>query len=186
MSESSGLIASLVNSFARLDGDLRDANVPEVLRVGDGNEGGWGEWGPVRVITAREALGDVYRDMPGPFPPLFEELLLGYRWLEVDLRLLRLRPNPPGEGLGGFKESVLEDRGLTDYLLPRRLVPFGKGPGCNYDPICFDLSRTMPNGDCPIVQLDHEDILCKRGPVSSSLVAVSFEELVKVLVGLVD
>jgi hypothetical protein len=178
------LIDSLVNSFARLDGNMRGASVPEMLRVEPLGERVWGKWRPVRVATQSEALASVYEDIPGPFPSLFEEMLLTYRWLEVDLRLLRLRPNPPGPNLAGFKESVLEDRGLTDYLLPRRFVPFGKGPDYNYDPICFDLSRRMPNGDCPIVKFDHEDILCGRESVSNSILAASFKELVEVLVSL--
>jgi hypothetical protein len=184
MDASSSLIVSLVNSFARLDGDMRGASVPEMLRPEPLGKRIWGKWRPVHVATPTEALASVYQNIPGPFPPLFEEMLLTYRWLEVDLRLLRLRPNPPGPDLAGFKESVLKDRCLTDYLLPRRFVPFGMGPDYNYDPICFDLSRRMPNGDCPIVQFDHEDILCGRESVSSSILVASFEELVKMLVSL--
>jgi hypothetical protein len=79
---------------------------------------------------------------------------------------------------------VLEDKGLTDYLIPRRLVPFGKGPYYDYDPVCFDLSHRRADGECPILRLDHEDIFDDIEPVKSSVLAPSFEELVVALVKL--
>jgi len=183
MNERAAMIKHLVDSFATLDGDLTNENVPELLRCGDVDKAGWSTWRPVRFSTPARHLVELYRLIPGPLPPLFEELLLSYRWLEVDLRLLRLRPNPPGPGLVGFADSILEDVALTDYLFPRRLVPFGKGAGTNYDPVCFDLSKAGANCDRPVVQLDHEDILSSSVQVKEWMIAVTFRNLIDQVLG---
>ena len=52
--------------------------------------------------------------------------MLSYRWAEVDLGLFTLMSNPPGVGLD---KLFLKDQILTEFLLPRGHVQFGKGPG---------------------------------------------------------
>jgi hypothetical protein len=111
---------------------------------------------------------------------LFERLLLNYRWPEADLDTMFVFPNPPGPGLLGFLQQPLIDKGLAEMLLPARLVQFGRAGGGNYDPVCFDLQATS-DSDCPIVQIDHEEILCNFRIKRVSAIAPSFRDLVATL-----
>lgn len=66
-------------------------------------------WRPVRVQTDPAAFAPVYAALPAKFPPLYERLLLTYRWADVDLRTLTLMANPPGGDLSAFLQHVSND-----------------------------------------------------------------------------
>ena len=114
---------------------------------------------PTAVTTPKTALEALYESIPGRLPRLFERLLLMYRWPPAELGPFRLFSNPPSPGLEGFARQPLRDRHLAETLLPARYVQFGRGPYGDYDPVCFDLRRGTGR-DCPIVRIDHEEILC--------------------------
>jgi hypothetical protein len=68
------------------------------------------------------------------------------------------------------------DPGLWNALIPAGFIQFGKGPDVDYDPVCFDIrART---GDCRIVKIDHEEILCNNRIKVVAELAPSFEKLV--------
>jgi hypothetical protein len=136
---------------------------------------------PQPVATPGAALEALNKGLPGRLPRLFEALLSTYRWPEADLDSVFFFANPPGADLSGFVDQVLQDRGLADSLLPARLVQFGRGPGGSYDPVCFDLHRSHA-GDCPIVRVDHEEILCNCRIKVVGQLADTFRSLVTAIV----
>jgi hypothetical protein len=73
---------------------------------------------------------------------------------------------------------VTRDRALYDFLRPRKLFQFGMGADANYDPVCFDLRKLDLKQDCPVLQIDHEDIFQDIDPPSTMQLAESFHELV--------
>jgi hypothetical protein len=154
------LIRRFVATFAQLDelGCLPSAPPPPELFAGMDADGSVC-WRPAVIATPREQLHELYRRVPGPFPALYEELVLNYRWLEVDLQTARLLANPPGPTLDGLADEMLGDPVLINTLLPAGFIPFGKATDLCYDPMCFDLDSRQGD-DCPIVQLEHESILC--------------------------
>ncbi len=143
--------------------------------------GAYGEkhWQPLKVETPRSALDSIYAKLPARFPPLYERLVLSYRWAEVDLGTYRLVANPPGSGVDGLFREMSGDEGLTESLLPAGYIQFGKGPDVNYDPVCFDLNARRKNREFRIVQIDHEEILCNYRIKVVDELAPSFEQLVK-------
>ncbi len=158
------LLARFVATFERLD-DLTclasEPAPPELARPesDDWDSWQWDRWHPASIATGRDQLKALYRKVPGPFPALYERLVLNYRWLEVHLGTVTLHRNPPGPNLDGLAGEILRDPRLTDTLLPAGLVPFGKVSGGGYDPMCFDLNSRQRD-DCPIIQVEHESILC--------------------------
>jgi hypothetical protein len=132
---------------------------------------------PVQFKTASIALDGLYDMLPLRFPPLFEKLLLSYRWPEVDLESLRLSANPPGEDLNGFFNAISSNQYLWDVLIPAGYLPFGKGPDIDYDPVCFDYKpKTGKKGR--VLKIDHEEILCNNRIKIVSEVAPNFLDLV--------
>ena len=147
-----------------------------------------------REATAHAALDNVYSTMPSKFPPLYERLVLTHRWYRSELDVFDIfdgwsNPvtfdilgNPPGGGLEGLQKELLRDPGLSETCLPNGFIQFGIGPDAHYDPICFDTSRKSGKYDCPIVQLDHEEILCKYKIRIIQTLAPSFESFVHAVI----
>ena len=87
------LLSQFIAAFEKLD-DLwtcqeMDA-IAWTLSFGELSDDHLKRWRPVRCQTDRSAIDDFYKACPHRLPPLFEELVLGYRWAQVDLGRLRL------------------------------------------------------------------------------------------------
>jgi hypothetical protein len=134
------------------------------------------EWRPLKVAADYAALEGLLANLPGRLPPLFELLLLSYRWAQVDVGLCELIANPPGPDLMGFLKEMSRDRGLWESLRPASYVQFGKG--YDYDPICFDMSAREKNGERKIVKISHEEILCNYRVKVVAEIAPTFEQFV--------
>ncbi|QDT28464.1 hypothetical protein [Gimesia panareensis] len=158
------LLNQFVDCFGRFDDLLAPDDAPQEMLVPQSTEtwDSWselGRWLPLRMETEASALEPLYQKLPGPLPQLYEQLVLHWRWLEVDLGSLVLRANPPGPDLEGLEATLLRDPVLTATLLPAGYVPFGRS-AIDYDPLCFDLNAMNDAQDCPIIQFEHEAILC--------------------------
>jgi hypothetical protein len=127
--------------------------------------------------TEPAALVAVYSKLPAKFSPLYEKLVLRYRWEEVDLGLFRLLANPPHNDLSGLTNEIFKDPGLAESLIPGGFIQFGKGPDINYDPVCFDIKNRRKDGDYRIVQIDHEGILSNYKIRIVAELAPSFRDL---------
>jgi hypothetical protein len=140
-------------------------------------------WKPTTFATDRRALVPVYEALGGCFPPLFENLVLSYRWLEVDLAgFVCLLANPPAADLTPLLRNITANRIAANVLLPLGFVQFGRQFGDGSDFVCFDTARRQPDGDCPVVQIEHESVLCGGRVVDSSQIADSFRALVNAVI----
>ena len=176
------LLEQFVGTFDKLCEMAEYADIYPIVAefaVGEPDELGQTHWHPLKVSTDDHCLGPLYAKLPARFPPLFERLLLSYRWAEVDLQSYTLLPNPPGRELSRFFEQISKDPGLWESLIPAGYIQFAKGPEYAYDPVCFDLKSRTKNGDCRIVKIDHEEILCNNRVKVVAELAPSFEELVR-------
>ena len=185
MNNDSKLIETFVATFEKLDDLTTYFELDPIawqLAVGDFDEDGCKQWRPIQVSTERSFLEALYANLPAPFPPLYERLVLSYRWAGVDLQLFRLLANPPGSSLAGLGEEMSSDKGMQEILIPNQCLQFGKGPDLNYDAVCFDWSRRLPDGDCPVVQIDHEEILCHFRFKRVAELAPSFRELMQLVI----
>jgi hypothetical protein len=133
---------------------------------------------PCKYSTEPEILEVLSAALPGRLPPLYERLVLSYRWPSAELPSLSLLANPQGPTLDGLLAQIRQESGLWEGLAPLGYIPFGRGPGGHYDPVCFDTRRRLRDGDCPVVQIDHEEILCHFRVRVVSEKAGSFRELV--------
>src|SRR6266496_335553 len=93
------------------------------------------------------------------------------------VRLFRLLPNPPGPELAGLSEEFSRHRAMQEILFQNKCLQFGKGSDLNYDAICFDWSWRLQDGDCPVIQVDHEEILSHHRFKKVAELAPSFREL---------
>ena len=149
------------------------------LATGEPDDLGQTRWQPARTNADRACLETIYAKLPGRFPSLYERLVLTYRWAEVDLGAYTLLANPPGPDLSRLLNEISKDPGLWESLIPAGYIQFAKGTEYDYDPVCFDLSKRKKNGECRVVKIDHEEILCNYKIKVVSELAQSFEDLVR-------
>jgi hypothetical protein len=128
--------------------------------------------------TSESALDPIYNRISVKFPPMYEQLVLSYRWYGADIGLMQLLKNEPGPDLKGLEHEMFKDSALSEYSLAAGFVQFGRG-ATSYDPVCFDIRNRKQRNGFSIVQLDHEEILCNSRIRIVSIVASSFEELVE-------
>jgi hypothetical protein len=145
------------------------------LAAGPEDERGFRHWQPLRIDTPPAALDALYALLPVRLPQLYERLILSYRWATVDLDRYDLLANPPGPDLTRLFAVISWDPALWEALRPAGYIQFGR---TGYDPVCFDLRRGLMNGDCRVVRIDHEKILCKDRVVVVGELAPTFRELV--------
>ncbi len=159
--DDAALIRRFVDSFHRFDNMTivpPDQSFDVLLTEDSFDEYGFGHLRPAAIATPEECLGGIRSRFDDALPQLYELLVLSYRWLEVDLGVCRLLANEPASDLGPLMKQIFGDPILTANLVPARLVQFAKATD-SYDPVCFDLNR-FRHGDCPIVCVNHESILC--------------------------
>lgn len=183
------LLPRFVDSFTKLDyGVLDEAFDFEAWKVGRVPPGKTGceFWAPTKHKTDPLRLEALYARLPARFPPLYESLILHYRWEEVDLELYTLLANPPGPDFGGLYSQISGDSALWRQLSRSGYLPFAKGPGGDYDRVCFDLKSRKKNRDCKIVKISHEEILCNNRIKVVSELASNFEDLVRKTIELAD
>jgi len=140
-------------------------------------------WEPLELKTPLEQLEFIYAKLPCRFPTLYEDLILNYRWPDVDLRLYTLLGNPIGFDLSGLLAAIAtRDKFMNPFLLKNGFIPFAKGSDMDYDPICFDLRFRRKDRELGIVKLDHEEILVHERINVIAEVASSFEDLVRMTI----
>lgn len=176
-----GLLEQFVACFAKLDElDANDVLDPVAwqLTYGEPDEHGYKPWRPLKHKVGSAELDPLYAVLPARFPPLYEKLILEYRWADVDLGLFTLLANPPGPDLKPLLSRIAADNHLYKFLLRSGYIPFGKGTDCDYDPVCFELKSRKQNADFRVVKIDHEGILCFDRLKVVMEIAPSFRELV--------
>jgi len=182
MNEEDVLLEQFIGVFGKFDELAEYSDIHPIvaeLAVGEPDELGQTHWRPARVNTDRRCLDPIYAKLPGRFPPLYEKLILMYRWADTDLGAYTLLANPPGPDLSRLFGEISKDPGLWQTLIPAGYIQFAKGPDYDYDPVCFDVSKRKKNYDCRIVKMDHEEILCNYRIKVAAELAPSFEDLVR-------
>ncbi|QDT10609.1 hypothetical protein [Planctomycetes bacterium K23_9] len=183
MGDDAALIRRFVDCFLRLDDSsyTADAPPPATLSLGqDPDDWNTIRWAPAAIESPPESLGDLPSNES--LPALYRQLVLSFRWLSVDLHIVRLLGNPPGDGLEPLANQMTSDPVIQNTLGPKGYVRFALAPDC-YDPICFDLNR-VANDDCPIVRLSHEPILMRDKIGDVSTVFNTFRDLVYAVLAL--
>lgn len=119
------------------------------------------------------------------FPPSFQSLMSRYAFPAFQCGPVFLYANTGYELRSEqdftweFKERIFKDKGLANSLLPAGYLQIGNPHETNYDPICFDTNNNTDNGEYPIVQIDHEWILCRSKIEVVEVIAPSFLELIE-------
>jgi hypothetical protein len=126
--------------------------VPAEMRRGEWQQNDWVDW---KLVPSRLTEADVLlleAELPFRLPPLFRAFLVTYFVLDMDFGDFSLPQLPSDDPL---KE-------VQRYLLQPDLWRIGyaqfAGGTCG-DPVCFDLRAPTPDGDFPVVAINHDWIV---------------------------
>jgi hypothetical protein len=158
---------------------LRPKDVPEFLRVGAEDRRGCFDWRVKRVdyVSRTERLEERLQKR---FPRVFYSLISRYAFPAFEIPNLFLFANT-GDPLlwHDLSGSLFIDGVMSSFLLDRGYIQIGDPYEGNYDPVCLDVKDTSePLGDCPLVWLDHEEILCNNRLKVVRQLAPSFEDFI--------
>jgi hypothetical protein len=126
--------------------------VPPDMVAGPADAEGWVPW---KMLPSTVAEADVERleeILPAPFPPLFRAYLttrftLGMDWFDL--------PNLPSDRpLAELEAAMNRWQSLWDV----GYVCFADNAEGDTGPMCFDLFHRLPDGDCPVVLFDQEQL----------------------------
>jgi hypothetical protein len=175
---------SNVNSSPREP--LPPEEVPEFLRTGSPDKYGQFMWSIKRSDCEwMQGWFEAFeRELHLKFPQSFKSLYSRYVFPAFQYGPVFLHANT-GYKLQSeqdftweFKERIFKDKGLVDTLFPAGLLQIGNPHETNYDPVCFDTKNCRDDRESPIVQIDHEWILCKSKIEIVKVIAPSFLELI--------
>lgn len=128
--------------------------VPADMVDGPPDASGWVPWKPVPSPVEDADILAVESAIGAALPPLFRALLMYKCLLMTDFGTVQLPELPSDDPLRAFRRYMRLLDSQPDFRL-RRVVPFGSD-GNGVGPLCFDLTRPLPDGDFPVVLFDHE------------------------------
>lgn len=158
---------------------LPQEEVPLELRTGAVEPSEWCDWKIRRADHNPWVAGLEEAVPPHRFPAPFLSLISRYRFAEFEVGPIMFFANTGQDVYHELEARIFSDRYMSPVLLEQGLLQFGKPDAVNYDPICFATKRTK-DGDAPIVQIDHEDILSRnrKGRIVAEI-APSFRRFVE-------
>ena len=135
------------------------------LRVGRQNGDDW-----IARLEAR---------LPAPLPPSFRSLVARYVYSEFAAGGLWCFANTGEQTEQEWGTALWKDKVLSGGLLREGYIQFARPDTGSYDPICFDTQHRAKDGECPVVWIDHEGILCDDKIVVYKEIAPSFVDIVR-------
>ena len=121
--------------------------------------------------------------LPKRFPASFRSLVTRYTFPSFDAGGLSFFSNTGMDSSEELSVAIFNDRIIAMATLKAGYIQFARPESGSYDPVCFDARRAVSNREFPIVQLDHEEILCRDRINVSERVADSFYQFAASMAG---
>src|SRR5439155_13281080 len=135
----------------------QDSGVPAAMQVGQVDAYGWVEWRVLPSTLTEAEVTELENKFGINLPPLFRAYLLARFHLFDQVtshrydQLILMTGTPAGKPLALLLHLV----SAWGSLIDAGFIPFAEW-GDGWGPMCFDTGRRAPDGDCPLVRMDHE------------------------------
>lgn len=163
---------------------LSEFDVPPSVLKGEPDAHGYDDWA-IRPYQTIDWIEPLERRLPFRLPHLYRSLVTRYIFpsfcvnLSDSCELQLLANTPEGDADHEMRKSM-----FWPELLARGFLYFANPAySSTSDPVCFDMNRKTGRNDHPIVQFDHEEILCNNEVRVESELAHSFEDLILGIIG---
>jgi len=112
-------------------------------------------------ITEAPWIDEAASLLPFELPRCFSEFIRHYTFCDFQIHRLHHYDNFADNFDWCWHVAITRDQSIFEFCKRHLFLPIGQPDDGNYDRLCLDLNR-LKNGDCPVVQLDHESILLKN------------------------
>ena len=164
-----------VNTLSQLP--LDEEEVPPFLRGSGPDEYGQYLWKIVPMDCS--AWVDPFTGkLSKKLPPSYLSLINRYAFPAFELGPIMFYSNTGQEIAWELSNKIFSDEHLSSILQRHGLLQIGNPYFYNYVPICFD-GKTGKGNEYPLVQIDHESILCDSKVKVIKEIAPSFESFVE-------
>jgi hypothetical protein len=156
---------------------------PPSVYAGSVDETGFRDW-RIKAYSAVDWVDPLESCLHRNLPALYRSLVTRYIFPAFEIGdTLFFANTPEGTDFHELRTRIFSDEHMANFLLPRGFVQFGVWQGYKqYDAVCFDTNRSVGSDDHPIVQIDHEAILCHDTLNIITDLAASFEEMITLAV----
>jgi hypothetical protein len=135
--------------------------------------------GTISPRTSPSMAGDLETRLSFGLPYLYRKLIDAYEFFPFEIGSIEFFGSFGGkDDPDDISSRLFLDPAFVSVLLPGRLFHFARPATGSYDPLCVDLS-TPGATDGPIVQLDHEAILCSSKVRVVTRVARSLQQFME-------
>lgn len=152
--------------------------VPEYLRIGNQDEYGEFHW-KISLNNCSKWVDKLKLKLPYELPKSYLSLITRYAFPILELKPAMLYANTGKDVFNELSKSIFKDKFMSEFLFKNGFVQLGVPYTGNYDPICFDCRKKVKNYEYPIVQLDHEMILCREKIKINKEIAPSFRSFIE-------
>jgi hypothetical protein len=166
-----------INSTSRES--LLQEDVPAFLREGDPDEYGYFNW-KVCKTDCRKWIDPFEQKVAKRLPSSYRSFISRYAFPAFQLGPIFFFGNTGDDFKWELSKRIFKDEFMSSRLLQSWYLQIGNPHKFNYDPICFDTKKGM---ECPIVQIDHEELLCNSRIKVIREIAPSFSKFVQDFVG---
>jgi hypothetical protein len=133
---------------------------------------------PIREDENKIRLDLLQARLPKRLPQSFASLLARYSFPACDVAGISFFAWE-SDSSAYLEEASAPKGSLSELLIPAGYVQIGQPDTGSFDAVCFDLKEQRQNRECRIVQVDHEEILCKWRVRVSGELWPSFVKLVE-------
>jgi hypothetical protein len=153
-------------------------NTPPSVFVGEPNEYDNYDW-RIKPLAAIDWIEPLEERLGFRIPAVYRSLIARYVFPAFEFGDVFFFGNmPEGTAHYEFRERLFLDECMSAKLLAAGYLQFANPCETNYDPVCCDMNRAN-EADAPIVQIDHEGMLCNDEVVVVCEVAPSLRALIQ-------
>lgn len=171
LTEDIAFVRVTLEAFAKIDAPHMgvasvdgSGGVPPEMFDGDVDDEGWVAWRMLPSTLTNADVSKLESEFAIQLPPLFRAYLLaGFQLFDQvhssrHDQLIFNTDVPSHDPLGPIRQLI----NAWKPLLSAGYIPFAEW-GDSWGPMCFDIEKRNPDGDCPVVWMDHE-LLIPLGP----------------------
>jgi hypothetical protein len=137
---------------------IREEDVPHPLREGGAEFGLYYHW-TIQRFDRINWIAPLEEKLPRPLPPSYKSLVNRYIFPAFEIDSLILLANTGQTLYHEMSMAMVHDAVTSRVLLDKGFAQFALPQSADSDPVCFDLNAANAEGECPIVRINHQDIV---------------------------
>lgn len=156
---------------------IREEDLPHPLREGGAEFGLYYEW-TIQRFDHINWIAPIEATLHRALPPSYRSLVTRYIFPAFEVDSLTLLANTGRTLYNEMSMAMLHDKALSYTLIQNGYAQFARPGTGDSDPVCFDFTRSAASGECPIVRVNHHDLVATSTITVMQEIAPSFARFI--------